>query len=143
MRLGYTVLYVPDVERTVSFYEDAFGLDRRFVHESGDYAEMETGQTALAFASNDLASSNLEAAYRPADTYARFSERCNRAAVPSPCHPERSAAESKDLLWGDVQAAEMGCAGLRFPDCVRDDKGGGRCGGGRLALRGGVRTLPA
>jgi len=67
MRLGYTILYVPDIERTVSFYEEAFGLERRFVHESGDYAEMETGQTVLAFASDDLASSNFKAEYRQAD----------------------------------------------------------------------------
>ena len=67
MKLGYTILYVPDIERAVSFYEDAFGLRRRFVHESGDYAEMETGQTVLAFASDALASSNFEADYRRAD----------------------------------------------------------------------------
>lgn len=49
MRLGYIILYVKDVQATVSFYEAAFGLSRRFVHESGVYAEMETGATALAF----------------------------------------------------------------------------------------------
>jgi catechol 2,3-dioxygenase-like lactoylglutathione lyase family enzyme len=64
MTLGYTILYVPDVERTVSFYEKAFGLSRRFVHESGDYAELETGQTTLAFASHDLAESNFDLEYR-------------------------------------------------------------------------------
>jgi uncharacterized glyoxalase superfamily protein PhnB len=67
MKLGYTILYVPDIEQTVSFYEAAFSLERRFVHELGDYAEMETGQTVLAFASDALASSNFEAAYRQAD----------------------------------------------------------------------------
>jgi catechol 2,3-dioxygenase-like lactoylglutathione lyase family enzyme len=50
MRLGYVILYVADVAKTVAFYERAFGLERRFVHESGTYAEMETGATALAFA---------------------------------------------------------------------------------------------
>lgn len=64
MTFGYTILYVPDVERTVAFYEEAFSLEPRFVHESGDYAEMETGETALAFASHDLAQSNFEAPYR-------------------------------------------------------------------------------
>ena len=49
MRLGYVILYVPDVTAAVEFYERAFGLARRFVHESGQYAEMETGATALAF----------------------------------------------------------------------------------------------
>lgn len=67
MRFGYTILYVEDVERAVSFYEEAFGLERRFVHESGQYAEMETGQTALAFASVELGESNLPAGFRKND----------------------------------------------------------------------------
>ncbi|GAB3260138.1 VOC family protein [Chitinimonas naiadis] len=55
MRFGYTILYVPDVTATVAFYEQAFSLTRRFVHESGMYAEMETGATALAFADEKMA----------------------------------------------------------------------------------------
>lgn len=54
MKLGYVILYVPDVVAAVSFYERAFGLKRRFVHESRQYAEMETGNTALAFAAEDM-----------------------------------------------------------------------------------------
>ena len=54
MHLGYVIHYVPDVESTVAFYEKAFGLTRRFVHESGFYAEMETGETALAFAAETM-----------------------------------------------------------------------------------------
>lgn len=54
MRLGYVIVYVPDVVAAVAFYEDAFGLERRFVHESGQYAEMETGSTALAFAAEEF-----------------------------------------------------------------------------------------
>ena len=50
MKLGYVILYVPDVAGAVAFYETAFGVTRRFVHESGTYAELETGATALAFA---------------------------------------------------------------------------------------------
>lgn len=49
MRLGYVIIYVKDIQETISFYEKAFGLKRRFIHESGAYAEMETGTTALAF----------------------------------------------------------------------------------------------
>lgn len=50
MKLGYVILYVPDVASAVAFYEKAFGVARRFVHDSGQYAELETGATALAFA---------------------------------------------------------------------------------------------
>lgn len=56
MKLGYVILYVPSVADTVSFYERAFGVACRFVHESGQYAEMETGATALAFASEESVS---------------------------------------------------------------------------------------
>lgn len=58
MKLGYVILHVPDVAAAVAFYERAFGLARRFVHDSGQYAEMETGSTALAFASHALAEAN-------------------------------------------------------------------------------------
>lgn len=58
MRFGYTILYVRDVAASVAFYEQAFGLARRFVHDSGTYAEMETGATTLAFASEGLADAN-------------------------------------------------------------------------------------
>ena len=60
MKLGYVIIYVPDVAATVAFYERAFGLARRFVHESGHYAEMETGATALAFAAEELVSSTVQ-----------------------------------------------------------------------------------
>jgi lactoylglutathione lyase len=58
MKLGYVILYVQDVPATVDFYEKAFGLQRRFLHESNTYAEMETGATALAFAVESLAKDN-------------------------------------------------------------------------------------
>lgn len=58
MRLGYVILYVADVGATVKFYEAAFALKCRFLHESGSYAEMETGQTALAFVSEEMISAS-------------------------------------------------------------------------------------
>jgi lactoylglutathione lyase len=64
MKLGYTILYVKDVPRSVAFYEDAFGLGRRFVHEAGMYAEMDTGSTTLSFAANGLAKSNLPCGFQ-------------------------------------------------------------------------------
>lgn len=64
MKFGYTIVYVKDVPRSVAFYEDAFGLGRRFVHEAGLYAEMNTGGTILAFAANGLAKSNLPCGFR-------------------------------------------------------------------------------
>jgi len=59
MRFGYTIVYVSDVAASLDFFERAFGLSRRFLHESGGYGELETGATALAFAQHEVARSNL------------------------------------------------------------------------------------
>ena len=59
MQLGYTIIYVPDVMQSLAFFEQAFGLKRRFLHESGEYGELETGATTLAFASLAMGRSNL------------------------------------------------------------------------------------
>ena len=58
---GYTILYVEDVAATLDFYEQAFGLARRFFHDEGgkSYGELETGATRLAFASLSLAEEHL------------------------------------------------------------------------------------
>ena len=54
MQLGYTILYVEDVKRSVEFYQQAFGLTAKFVHEEGDFGELDTGSTSLAFSSREL-----------------------------------------------------------------------------------------
>lgn len=54
MQFGYTILYVPDVPASLAFYQAAFGLSTRFLHDSGDFAELDTGATALAFCSHAL-----------------------------------------------------------------------------------------
>lgn len=55
MQLGYIIMVVPDVDATMTFYERAFGLTRRFIDETKKYGELQTGQTRLAFAADDLA----------------------------------------------------------------------------------------
>jgi len=65
MRFGYTILYVSDVAASLDFYERALGQRRRFVHDSGQYAELDTGETALALAAHELAAANLPGVYRP------------------------------------------------------------------------------
>ena len=59
MKLGYTIIYVPSVADSLHFFEQAFGLERRFLHESGDYGELKTGETTLAFASHALGALNF------------------------------------------------------------------------------------
>lgn len=59
VKFSYTILYVKNVPQSVAFYEKAFGLKQRFIDETEQYAEMETEGTTLAFASTELAKSNL------------------------------------------------------------------------------------
>ena len=59
MKLGYTILYVPDVAASLSFFEQAFGFKRKFLHESGTYGELQTGETTLSFAAHELGEGNF------------------------------------------------------------------------------------
>jgi lactoylglutathione lyase len=63
MNFAYTILYVRNVERSVEFYEKAFGLQRRFIADEKSYAEMETGATTLSFSSNDFMRSHFPAGF--------------------------------------------------------------------------------
>jgi len=54
MIFRYTILYVDNVAAALDFYEHAFGLERALLHESGDYGELSTGETKLAFSSTAL-----------------------------------------------------------------------------------------
>ncbi|WP_027182733.1 VOC family protein [Desulfovibrio inopinatus] len=54
MIFKYTIFYVDDVAATLEFYTNAFGLEKSFLHESGQYGELETGTTRLAFSSTSL-----------------------------------------------------------------------------------------
>lgn len=59
--LGYVILYVKDVSASLTFYEQAFGLARRFFTDDNGkaYGELETGAARLGFASLALARSHL------------------------------------------------------------------------------------
>lgn len=60
IKFGYTILYVKDVQESISFYENAFGFSRKFITPENDYGELITGETTLSFASKKLASQNLK-----------------------------------------------------------------------------------
>jgi lactoylglutathione lyase len=68
MKFGYTIIYVPDVTASLFFFENAFGFPRRFLHESGDYGELETGETTLAFTSHELGAINLPSGFIAANS---------------------------------------------------------------------------
>lgn len=59
MKLGYVITYVPDVQASLGFFSRAFGFEQRFLHESGTYGELNTGETTLAFAAHELGDGNF------------------------------------------------------------------------------------
>jgi lactoylglutathione lyase len=63
MKLGYTIVYVPSVVDSLRFFHQAFGLEQKFLHESGDYGELHTGETTLAFATHGLGEMNFPAGH--------------------------------------------------------------------------------
>ena len=98
MKLGYTIVYVDNVAATLAFYESAFGFARGFVHASGDYGELITGETTLAFATIALGQSHfadpiepvnlsrpvvgIELAFVTDDVSAAFARACAAGAQP-------------------------------------------------------------
>jgi lactoylglutathione lyase len=60
IQFAYTILYVQDVEKSIQFYENAFGFKRKFIVPGNSYGELNTGNTTLSFATIDQANSNLK-----------------------------------------------------------------------------------
>lgn len=71
LKFGYTIIYVPDVAKALNFYQRAFGLSQKFMHESADYGELNTGEITLAFAAISLAEVNLPDGYIAASPTSR------------------------------------------------------------------------
>jgi len=67
IRFSHTIFYVKDIPKALSFYQKAFGFAPKFVHESNEYAELETGVTTIAFIAESLAKINLPAGYTTND----------------------------------------------------------------------------
>ncbi|WP_374327755.1 VOC family protein [Azonexus sp.] len=63
MKFGHTIAYVQDVKASLAFFERAFGLKTSFLDEVAGYGELDTGSTALAFASHALMADLLPGGY--------------------------------------------------------------------------------
>jgi lactoylglutathione lyase len=55
MKLGCTSVDAPDAAASLTFFENAFGWKRRFLHASGTDGALDTGATTPPFAAHDLA----------------------------------------------------------------------------------------
>lgn len=110
MKLGYTIIYVPSVPLSLRFYEQAFGLVRRFLHESGDYGELATGETTLAFASHALGQANFPAGHVKASEshlplgmeIALVTENVDKAHQSALSHGATELSAPAQKPWGQV-----------------------------------------
>ena len=116
-RLGFVILYTPDVPAKLAFYERAFGVERKFLSEEQAYGEL-AGDVPLAFVQEEFA-------------------RKQGADFVASRRGERPAAVEIGFVFDDVQAAydravAAGCAALAPPAqkpwgqtvaYVRDDDG--------------------
>ena len=59
MKLGYVIVYVSNVEASLAFFEKAFGLSRSFLSEGGEFGTLDTGTTALGFATHRVARASV------------------------------------------------------------------------------------
>lgn len=66
MQFAYTILYVENVSLSLQFYKEAFGFEIKFMSPEGDYGELISGATTLAFANHSLGESNFKASYQKA-----------------------------------------------------------------------------
>ncbi|QTD43678.1 VOC family protein [Ottowia testudinis] len=98
MQLGYTILYVDDVGAALAFYERAFGFATRFAHESGDWGELDTGATTLAFCSRAL-----------------LRQQGKTPAAPNPDSPSAEIALVADDVPGALARALQAGASLKQP----------------------------
>jgi lactoylglutathione lyase len=103
MQFGYTIVYVHSVADTLSFYETAFGFERSFLHESGDYGQLSTGTTSLAFASIALGQSHFDETIAPV-----------RPDQPAP--GIELAFVTDDVAGAYARACAAGCRPLAAPE---------------------------
>ncbi len=144
LNLAWVIVYVPDVRAAIALYGEAFGLTERFVTPDGDYGELDTGTTVLAFASDALGASNfrggprrpgldeppanIELAFTTADvagaTETALAAGCTLLAAPADKQHGQTVAYVRDP-WGTL--IEL-CTPSRSRDAVA-------CGALQLARR--------
>jgi catechol 2,3-dioxygenase-like lactoylglutathione lyase family enzyme len=122
--LGFCIRYVPDVEKTIAFYERAFGMERKMIVEGGGYGELK-GPPPLGFASEAQAES-LVGAFAPArpgakpqagelgfvvdDVAAAFDRAIAAGAV--------AVAKPAKKPWGQIVAYVRDCDGALVEICT-------------------------
>jgi lactoylglutathione lyase len=118
LKFGYTIVYVPKVADSLAFFEKAFGLKTRFLHDSGEYGELDTGATTLAFASHTLGASHFPQGYLEASASRKplgmeIALVCNDI---SQAHAQALAAGASELCAPELKPWGQSVSYVRCPD---------------------------
>jgi lactoylglutathione lyase len=97
MKLSFVIIYVEDLNTMLGFYRDIFDLKVKLIHESGLYAELDTGSTTFGLSQTQLAESlvsrgytkaslkskpaNIQISFEPADIKETIKMALDRGAV--------------------------------------------------------------
>jgi lactoylglutathione lyase len=68
LKFAYTIFYVQDVVKSIEFYEKAFGFKRTFVADTAEFGQLDTGGTALSFATIELITGEIPGGFIASDT---------------------------------------------------------------------------
>ncbi|MCK9240915.1 VOC family protein [Desulfocurvus sp.] len=122
MRFRYAIFYVEDVAASIGFYERAFGLSRRMIHESGDYGELDTGSTTLSFSSLRLMTALGKAPGRPDPAAPVFEVAFESDDVAAALQRARAAGarvvqEVREEPWGQTTAYVLDLNGYLVEIC--------------------------
>jgi lactoylglutathione lyase len=118
MKFGYTIIFVENVLKTVEFYKKAFGILSSFA--SSNFAQMQTGETILAFGANANERKELPILFRPNeiendpagfqvsfltdDVEAAFTTAVSAGAIP--------VIQPSKMPWGQIISRVRDCNGV-------------------------------
>ena len=126
VKLGYTIVYVSDVASTLAFFENALGLQRKFLHDSGSYGELSTGETTLAFAAHELGDMNFAGGHVRADQSAQplgfeiafVTDNVQQAHAQAIAAGATEMAAPKDKPWGQTVSYLRSPEGILIELCT-------------------------
>lgn len=125
MQLGYIIIYVSNVEKSLEFYKQTFQLNEIFLHECKQYGEINTGTTKLAFVDEQFAqehnnlrftlnrinatSAGVEIAFVTSNVYKSYDHAIAYGAI-----PVKSPTEQP---WGQIVAYVQDLNGILVELC--------------------------
>ena len=123
MQFSHTICYVENVGETLKFYRSAFGFEQKFLHASGDYGELDTGKTTLAFSSLKLMhqigkNASSPERYKPTFEIAFTVDDVQETMSTAIAAGAEAVQEAKQMPWGQTIAYVLDNNGFMVELCT-------------------------